>query len=103
MDSNIRYQNINLKIAAKYIAINLTEAEARLSLYPVLSKRTTKQGVRLGVTSDLENNTNWSYPKDSFTEEQKRMIVAKLVQIAVITMMMVAQLDLGQLAQWQGW
>ena len=88
MASNIRFQNINYMIAAKYIAINLSEAEPRLSpLYPVLPRRTSRQGVRPGVTSDPEKSTNWSYPKETFTAEQERMIVAKMVQIAVITMM----------------
>ena len=88
MASPVKFNNINPMIAAKYIAINLTESEARLSsLYPVLPRRITRQGVRPGITSNPENDTNWVFPARIFTEEQERMIVAKMIQIAVVTMM----------------
>ena len=57
MNSKVVFSNINYKKALKYIAISLDKSEQRLSpLYRVLPRRTSKGGVRPGVTSDPDND-----------------------------------------------
>ena len=71
MNTNIKFNNINYRIAAKYVSIYLSETEARLSpMFPILPRRTSKQGVRPGVTSNPDNESSWWYPTDTakFTE-----------------------------------
>jgi hypothetical protein len=88
MNTEVVFQNINYHIAAKYIAICLTDTEQRLSpLYSVLPRRTAKNGVKPGVTSKPEDDKNWFFPTDVFTGAQERAIIATMVQIGVITMM----------------
>ena len=73
MNTEVVFQNINYHIAPKYIAMCLTEQ--RLSpLYSVLPRRTTKNGVKLGVTSNPDDDKNWFFPTDVFTKAQERAI-----------------------------
>ena len=68
----------------------MDKTEQRLSpLYRVLPRRTSKGGVRPGVTSDPDNDENWAFPchMDSITTLEKRRIVATVVQIGVIAQM----------------
>ena len=61
MNTNIKFKNY--KIAAKFVSIHLSETEARLSpLFPILPRRTSRQGVRPGVTSNPDNESSWWYP-----------------------------------------
>ena len=56
-------------VAGKYIAMHLTEEEQRRSpLYRVLPRRTTKNGVKPGVSSKPKNDENWMYPAEEMTE-----------------------------------
>ena len=90
LNTNIKLNNINYKIAAKLVSIHISDSETRLSpTFPILPRRTSKQGVRPGVTSNPDNESSWWYPMDTakFTELQKRMLLAKMIQIAVVTMM----------------
>ena len=88
LDSNINFQNFNYLVAGKYIAMHLTEEEQRRSpLYRVLPRRTTKNGVKPGVSSKPKNDENWMYPAEEMTELEERLIVATAVQIGVLTMM----------------
>ena len=88
MDTKVNLVNINYVLAVKYIAICMEETEQRHSpLSKILPRRTTKNGVRPGVTSSPTNDTNWFYPTKDFTMLQKRTIMATIVQIGVLTMM----------------
>ena len=90
MKSKVTFSNIDYRKALKYIAISLDKTEQRLSpLYRVLPRRTSKGGVRPGVTSDPDNDENWAFPcqMESLTTLEKKRIVATVVQIGVLTMM----------------
>ena len=71
LNTNIKLNNINYKIAAKLVSIHISDSETRLSpTFPILPRRTSKQGVRPGVTSNPDNESSWWYPTDTakFTE-----------------------------------
>ena len=87
MESSITFNNINYKLARTYIAMNLSKTEQRLSpLYRVLPRRTSRGGTRPGVTAPVDKDDHWEFPDVEMTSLEKRMIVATMVQIGVITM-----------------
>jgi hypothetical protein len=88
LDSDVKFLNFNFKVAGLYIAMHMTEEEQRRSpLYRVLPRRTTKAGVRPGVSANPKNEENWSFPAVERTDFEERLIVAMAVQIGVLTMM----------------
>jgi hypothetical protein len=95
IETEIEFQNINYKLATKYIAISMTAQEQRLSpLAGILPRRTTTSATRPGVTSLPGNDTNRSYPVKNYTKTQEKAIVATMVQIGVITMMILICMSL---------
>ena len=88
LDSDIKFLNFNYEVASKYIAMHLTEEEQRRSpLYRVLPRRTTRNGVKPGVSAKPKNDKNWLFPAKERTEFEERLIVATAVQIGILTMM----------------
>ena len=88
MDSQVEFQNINYRKANQYIAMCLTKEEQAVHpLKRVLPRRTSKGGVRPGVTADPRREENWIFPEVEMTRKEKRMIVATVIQIGVLTMM----------------
>ena len=86
--TDIRFNNIDYRLVAKYIAICMTEEEQRTSEWrDILPKRTTKNGVKPGITSKSENNKNWRFPVKEPTEYQKKLIFATMMMIGVLEMM----------------
>ena len=66
----------------------MTEEEQRISeLRDILPRRTTKNGVKPGVTSKPENDENWKFLDKEPTEHQKKVIFATMMMIGVIEMM----------------
>ena len=59
MNSGIKFENIDFRLAGKYISMHLTEEEQRVSpLWRILPRRTTRNGVRPGVSADPRNEEN---------------------------------------------
>ena len=88
IDSKVEFQNINYRKDKQYIAMCLTnEEQAVHPLKRILPRRTSKGGVRPGVTSDPRKEENWIFPEVEMTRREKRMIVATVIQIGVLTMM----------------
>ena len=86
--SRIRFNNINFKKALLYLAINMNKTDQRTSpLWRVLPRRTSRGGVRPGVTSFPENEEHWYFPPMSMTEAEKRMVVAMVVKVGILVMM----------------
>ena len=70
------------------IAINMNKTDQRTSpLWRVLPRRTSRGGVRPGVTSSPENEEHWYFPPMSMTEAEKRMVVAMVVKVGILVMM----------------
>ena len=88
MKSNVKFDNINHRIATQYIAMHINNDELKHSdLRRVLPIRTAKAGAKPGVNADPEKEVNWSFPKVEYTKLEKRKIVATLVQIGILVMM----------------
>jgi hypothetical protein len=90
MNSGIKFENFDFRVAGKYVACHITEVEQRLSpLSRILPRRVTKGngGVRPGVSADPKKDDNWLFPKAERTELEERMLVAMDVQIGVIAVM----------------
>ena len=88
MNSEIEFSNVNYKLATKYITLNFSAAEQRLSpLWKVLPRRTVTTGARPGVTAPPNKEDNWIFPTLEYTAEQRRTIIATMVQVGCITMM----------------
>ena len=90
MESKVEFQNINYRKATQYIAMCLSKEEQMLSpLKRILPRRTSKGGVRPGVTANTDNEENWIFPvnEEQMTTMEKRMIIATVIQIGVVTMM----------------
>ena len=63
MKSKIQFKNINYRKAMQYLAINMNKTDQRTSpLWRVLPRRTSRGGVRPGVTSSPDNEEHWFFP-----------------------------------------
>ena len=86
--SGINFNNINFKKALLYLAINMNKTDQRTSpLWRILPRRTSKAGVRPGVTASPENEEHWYFPPRELTGLEKRMVVAMVVKVGVLVMM----------------
>ena len=62
MKSKINFRNINYRKALLYLAINMNKTDQRTSaLWRVLPRRTSRGGVRPGVTSSPDNKEHWYF------------------------------------------
>ena len=88
MKSNISYNNINYRKALLYLAITMNKTDQRTSpLWRVLPRRTSRGGVRPGVTASPETEDHWYFPPRELTNLEKRMVVAMVVKVGVLVMM----------------
>ena len=89
MKSDIRFDNINYRLATQYIAMNLNKEDQEFSeLQRILPVRLTGvRGVRPGVSASTESEKNWKFPKVEYTKLEKKKIVATIIQIGVLVMM----------------
>ena len=94
IETEIKFRNIYYKEAVRYIALNWTEMECKMSkIRKLLPWRTKKQGVRPGMTGegplgpDEAKKVQWEFPNvGRFSELEKKMILAHVMRIAVLTM-----------------
>ena len=94
IETEIKFRNIYYKEAVRYIALNWTEMECKMSkIRKLLPWRTKKQGVRPGMTGegplgpDEGKKVQWEFPNvGRFSELEKKMILAHVMRIAVLTM-----------------
>ena len=56
-------------------------------LWRLLPRRTSRGGVRPGITASPENEEHWYFPSVEPTELEKRMVVATVVKVGVLVMM----------------
>jgi hypothetical protein len=69
MKSKIIFSNINYRKARLYIATNMNKTDQRTSpLWRVLPRRTSRGGVRPGVTASPDNEEHWFFPAVQLTE-----------------------------------
>ena len=88
MKSKIAFKNINYRKALLYIATNMNKTDQRTSpLWRILPRRTSRGGVRPGITASPDNEEHWFFPKVELTETEKKMVVATVVKVGVLVMM----------------
>ena len=93
MESKVKFEGVNYREAVLYVALNWTAQQCRLSkLRRVLPRRAKNSGTRPGMTGEEaldaggKASKQWVWPKVCLTEEEKRMIVATVIQIGVLVM-----------------
>ena len=94
IETPLEFDNIDYKEGVRYIALNWTAQECRLSnLCRVLPARSKKKGSRPGMTGQGplghdsgDHLDQWSFPKVTLTKLEKRRILANFIRIAVLTM-----------------
>ena len=60
MKSKIAFKNINYRKALLYIATNMNKTDQRTSpLWRILPRRTSRGGVRSGITASPDNEEHW--------------------------------------------
>ena len=94
METEIEFDNINYKEAARYCAMNMRAEECQISpLKRVLPWRAKVGGMRPGVTGvgpmgpGGEEEPQWDFPDICLTKLEKRMLVATVVKIGILVMM----------------
>ena len=87
MKSEVKFVNINYRLATQYIAMHLENSEQKFSdLNRVLPVRTARGGAKPGVNAKPGNEANWRFPKVEYTKHEKKKIVASMVQIGILVM-----------------
>jgi hypothetical protein len=56
-------------------------------LWRVLPRRTSKGGVRPGVTASPDNEEHWYFPPMEMTDAEMKMVVAMVVKVGILVMM----------------
>ena len=93
MDSEVSYEGVDYLEAVRYLALNMTEQECRLSpLRRVIPYRRGKTGTRPGITGSgpmgptRGDTEQWVFRRVTLTENEKRMIIALVIRISVKVM-----------------
>ena len=90
--TDVKFNNINYKEAARYLALEMSDTEISLSgLRHVLPVRRSNKGTKplvygpLAMGNDTENDSQWRFPKIKLTEKDKRLLLATVIQMVVKT------------------
>ena len=89
METKVVFEGVNYQEGARYIVLNCTEQECRLGpLGRVLPVRRYVKGSRPGVTGagPMGNQEQWKFPRVTLTGREKKLIVATVMRIAVLTL-----------------
>ena len=88
MGSKIIFRNINYRKALLYLATCMHKTDQRTSpLWGALPRRTSRGGVRPGVTASPDCEVNWYFPSVELTNTEKRLIVATVIKVGILVMM----------------
>ena len=89
MESDIRWENIDILEGCRYIALNWDGPKCRKSkLARILPVRRAKTGVRPGVRGEgpmgptVHDQEQWRFPDVVITEEERKEVIATVVAIA---------------------
>ena len=93
METDIGFEGVNYLEGARYIALTSSAQECRLGpLGRVLPRRRHVNGTRPGVTgagpagAHSDDQNQWKFPEVELTDREKRMIIAKVMHTAVLTL-----------------
>ena len=93
METKVGFDGVNYQEGARYIVLNCTEQECRTGpLGSVLPWRRFVNRARPGVTgagpmgSEMGYQEQWKFPRVTLTKRDKRLIMATVMRIAVLTL-----------------
>ena len=93
LDSKITWQEIDYLEAARYVALNCTEAECRSSkLWRILPRRRGTRGTRPGLKGAgpqgglRGDQEQWEFPMVRLRKCEKRLLVATVVRLVTRAM-----------------
>ena len=96
-ESKLNFDGVDYVWAGKYLAMTCSPVEiAESGLSEVVPKRKYKRGTRPGITTketagkkkegeEEEKLTKWIFDRVDFTEEEKRKLLGKVIEVAVRT------------------
>ena len=96
-ESELKFEGVDYLWAGKYIAMTCALAEIEESrLTDIVPKRKHRKGTRPGITTketvakkkegeEEEIATKWVFGRTDFNEEEKRSLLAKVIEVAVRT------------------
>ena len=93
METKVGFDGVNYQEGARYIVLNCSEHECRSGpLGRVLPSRRFVNGARPGVTgagpmgSEMGDQEQWKFPRVTLSKREKRLMVATVMRIAVLTL-----------------
>ena len=93
LETKVQFDGINYVEVATYLAMELTEWQARSSkIHHLLPKRRFKKGQKPKITginamaAEPKNTDYWIYPKRQFTPEEESLLLGKALEVAVKTL-----------------
>ena len=103
METEVGFDGVDYMEGCKYVAMNSTAQECRLSpLRRILPRRRHHNGVWPGVTGEdpmgpeVGNQDQWAYsPNVQLTTREKRMVVATVMKIAVLVLFRTHMYEFG--------
>ena len=89
-NSNLNFEGVCYKWAAKYVALGMSENEVvRKELHDVIPRRRSKHGTKATVKTIMvdqkKERWKWRTNPDDFTEANKRRIMEQVIRILVET------------------
>ena len=87
-NTKIKFEGVDYLWAAKYIAMSCSQDEIdRCGLHRIVPRRKSKKGTRPTIVGvDIEEKVSkWKFLKTTFTEDEKKELLAKVVEVAVKT------------------
>ena len=87
-DTKLKIEGVDYVWAGKYIALTCSPQEIdRCGLTDIVPIRRHKKGTRPGITGEKEEEkeTKWRFKRMDFTEGEKRMLLAKVIEISIKT------------------
>ena len=93
LESEISYEGIDFKEVVTYLALNLSDFEAKKSkISHLLPFRKSRRGQKPKITglsaisAESAHDKHWQYPRLVFTEQEQKVIFAKALEIGTYTL-----------------
>ena len=88
IESEIKFEGLDFKEIVTYLAINLSEWQARkTNIWKLLPKRKSRFGQKPTITGDSAkaktstHDVHWNYPKLDFSDQDKKILFAKALEV----------------------
>ena len=92
LETDVQFSGVNYREAARYCALEMSETEIRMSkLRRIIPTRRYSKGTRPSIIGPLplgpstDDDCQWVFPKRNITNEDKKLLLATVMEIAVRT------------------